>query len=178
MSSYQTSNIFKELLLDLKVNGWNNRSWITAMSIMLFCPAMHLLFIYRLRYRAFEIPLLGKTISRFLGLISYWISSCQISPRAILHPGISFPHPLGIVIGREVVVHAGCQIYQHVTLGEGADGKFPIIGEATCIYSGAKIVGGISIGSESIIGANAVVVKGFDGKSVIAGVPAKLLRKL
>ena len=51
----------------------------------------------------------------------------------------------------------------------------PIIGDNCIISSGAKIIGGITLGDNVVVGANAVVTKSFPSNTVIAGVPAKII---
>ena len=102
--------------------------------------------------------------------------NCIISSRAFIEDKISFPHPIGIVIGKDVKVGKNVTIYQQVTLGQN-NGKFPTIGDNVIIYSGAKIFGDIHIGNNVIIGANSVVNTDVPDNCIVAGVPARVIRK-
>lgn len=88
-------------------------------------------------------------------------------------------HPVGIVIGEGVIIGSNVVIYQNVTLGRAEKSivSYPSIGDNTIIYSGAVVIGGISIGENCIVGANSVVTKDVPDNSVAVGVPAKILRK-
>ena len=66
-------------------------------------------------------------------------------------------------------------IYQQVTIGYSGD-KHPWIGDNVEICCGAKIVGGVHIGNNVIIGAQALVVKDVPDNAVVGGVPAKILK--
>ena len=71
-----------------------------------------------------------------------------------------------------------CKIYQQVTIGYNHDLKAPVIGENVEICCGAKVIGGITVGDNVLVGANAVVVTDVPPNSVVAGVPARVIRKL
>lgn len=68
-----------------------------------------------------------------------------------------------------------CHIFQQVTIGNGRRGC-PTIGNHVTIYPGAKIIGGIFVGDDVVIGANAVVTKDIPPHSIVAGVPAKIIK--
>ena len=84
-------------------------------------------------------------------------------------------HCLGLVIGPGAVIGDYCKFYQQVTVGQ-KNGKFPRIGNHVTVYAGAKIIGDITIGDYSVIGANAVVTKDVPAYSVVAGIPAKIIK--
>lgn len=52
----------------------------------------------------------------------------------------------------------------------------PTIGDNVVVYAGAKIIGGVHIGNNVIIGANAVVTKDVPDNCVVAGVPARIIK--
>lgn len=114
---------------------------------------------------------------RFARFIQYKIFndfSCIISFKALIGNKINFPHPVSIVIGEKCVIGHNVTIYQNVTLGQ-KDNEYPRIGNNVIIYAGAKIVGGIVIGHNSIVGTNAVVINSVPDDSIVAGVPAKII---
>lgn len=87
----------------------------------------------------------------------------------------SLPHGLhGIYISRYASVGANCRIYQGVTIGE-RDGKAPTIGEGCLIGANACIIGGISVGKNSKIGAGAVVAKDVPANSTVVAAPPRII---
>lgn len=66
-----------------------------------------------------------------------------------------------------------CHINQQVTIGYSWAEKSPTIGNGVMIFSGAKVLGDITIGDNAIIGANAVVIKNVAEDEIVGGVPAK-----
>lgn len=88
---------------------------------------------------------------------------------------IMIPHPTGIVIRKGCVIGDECKIYQNVTIGRKNNG-YPCIGNNVTIYPGAVVIGGISIGDNVVIGANAVVISDLPDHAVAAGIPAEVLR--
>lgn len=84
------------------------------------------------------------------------------------------PHPIGIVIGKNVQIGVNCTIYQNVTIGaksneDSTEGKYPRIGNNVIIGASAVIIGDITIGDNVIIGANALVSKKVQDNSIIVG---------
>jgi serine O-acetyltransferase len=85
---------------------------------------------------------------------------------------------IGIVIHPKVKIGKNVLICQQVTIGgTGYELSVPVIGDDVYIGAGAKILGPIEIGSNCVIGANAVVVKSVPSGCVVAGVPARILKQ-
>lgn len=114
-------------------------------------------------------------IKFFLGIIRflmYRMGNCIISTNARIGH-VKFAHPVGVVIGDGAIVGDGVVIFQNVTIGgKGGNNKvesnkYPVIEDNVVIYAGAKIIGGITIGKGSVIGANAVVLSDVPPKSLV-----------
>jgi serine O-acetyltransferase len=82
---------------------------------------------------------------------------------------LNFPHPIGIVIGRGVTFGNNCQVFQNCTIG-GGKGGYPKIGNNVTIYPNSIIIGGISIGDNSIVGANSFINKNVPKNSTVIGI--------
>jgi serine O-acetyltransferase len=122
------------------------------------------------RYKIYPVAYIIYVLSRIL-------HSMDIHPAAYIEPGVVIDHGFGVVIGETASVGSGTLIYHGVTLGAKnvTTGKrHPIVGKNVMIGAGAKVLGHIYIGDESVIGANSVVLMDVPPKSLAVGVPAKI----
>ncbi len=97
--------------------------------------------------------------------------------------GLRIHHGIGIVINPNVEIGENCTIKHAVTIGCGTDLQdnciaYPKLGDNVIIHPGAMIFGDIKIGNNVIIGASSLVNKSFPSASIVAGVPAKIIRHL
>lgn len=88
--------------------------------------------------------------------------------------GLYIAHPVGtVVVGK---IGKNCSIIASVTIGMRNDGKFPDIGDNVFIGAGARVLGGIHIGNDVVIGANAVVIKDVPDGATVVGIPARITK--
>lgn len=122
-----------------------------------------------------HIPLLPRLIT----LLIFLIYNSKVPYQAAIGKGTKFGYGgIGVVIHKKAVIGKNCIISQHVTIG-GGNNRYPglpVIGDNVHISHGACVFGGITIGNNVEIGANAVVNKPVPDNAVVAGVPAKILR--
>ena len=84
---------------------------------------------------------------------------------------------IGCVVHARAIIGERVIIGQNTTIGRSLDPEdFPTIGNDVYISAGARIIGKIKIGNNVIVGANAVVNKDVPDNSIVAGVPARLIR--
>lgn len=95
-------------------------------------------------------------------------------PLNVFGPGLSIPHHGSIVVNSNVTVGKNCRIHSATNIGEG-HGKYPTIGDNVYIAPGAKIFGGIKIGNNVAIGANAVVKKDIPDNVTVGGIPCRII---
>jgi serine O-acetyltransferase len=120
-----------------------------------------------------RIPLLPRFIKRYIR----FAYACDIPYTCDLSEDVALCHGgLGVVIHDWAVVGAGTRIYQNVTIGGRHGRGSPVIGRNVFIGAGACVLGGVRVGDNAVIGANAVVIRDVPENAVVAGVPAKILR--
>ena len=121
-----------------------------------------------------------KKLSRVINGISSFLTKTDIHPACTIGRRVFIDHAIGVVIGATAIVEDDVLIYQGVTLGGVSLDKgkrHPTVKSNTVIGSGAKVLGNITIGKNSKIGANSVVVCDVPDNSTAVGVPAKIIRR-
>lgn len=121
-----------------------------------------------------------KFIARVISQRTKRITGIEIHPAAKIAHGVVIDHGMGVVIGETAEIAEGVLIYQGVTLGgTGKDkGKrHPTIEKDVMISAGAKVLGPITVGAGSKIGAGSVVLKDVPEGSTVVGVPGRVVRQ-
>lgn len=138
---------------------------------------LNAIFFYRISRWMYlhHIPVLPKLIT----LLIFLMYNSKVPYQAKIGKGSKLGYGgVGVIIHSKSVIGSHCMIGQHVTIG-GGNSKFPglpTIGDHVHISHGAIVFGGIIIGDNVTIGANAVVNKPVPDNAVVAGVPARILR--
>ena len=104
----------------------------------------------------------------------------ELNQRTDIGYGLRLPHKGCIVIHPLVKIGNYCEIMQGVTIGNNIlkdRDAVAQIGDNVMICAGAKIIGGVSIGNGAIIGANSVVNKDIADSMIVAGAPARNIKK-
>ncbi|WP_406600582.1 serine O-acetyltransferase [Hydrogenimonas cancrithermarum] len=121
-----------------------------------------------------------RLIARIWMGISQLFTNIDIHPAATIGRRVFIDHGIGVVVGETTIVGDDVTIYQGVTLGGVSldPGKrHPTIESGVVIGAGAKVLGNITIGYNSKIGANSVVVKSVPPESTAIGIPARVVTK-
>jgi serine O-acetyltransferase len=114
-------------------------------------------------------------IEMVLNRLNSMCCNCIIGRGAEFGPGFVLIHATGVVINGQVKGGANVLIEHQVTIGAERR-RAPRIGSDVFIGAGAKILGDITIGDHSRVGANAVVVDDVPAHATVVGVPAKVVR--
>ncbi len=151
------------------------RGW---MSVALLYPGLHALWTHRVTHRLWQGRC--KFLARWLSQVSRFLTGIEIHPGATIGPRLFIDHGMGVVIGETAEIGADVTIYHGVTLGGVSliPGKrHPTIEDGVVIGAGAKVLGAITVGKNTRIGANAVVVKDVEPNMVVVGVPGRTVQR-
>jgi serine O-acetyltransferase len=135
---------------------------------------LHAIWVHRLTHRMWRTEGL-RFPARVLSQLARVLTGVEIHPAATIGRRFFIDHGMGIVIGGTAEIGDDVMLYQGVTLGGRSLEKVkrhPTIGDRVTIGAGAKVLGPITIGAGSAVGANAVVVKDTPPDSIVTGIPA------
>lgn len=174
----KNENLIQLLRGDFNQVARRHRSCWKRLGVAVMNRGMQAILLYRLSHAAWKrgIPLVPLVLSR----IAQHLYAVDIAYQARIGPGLVIVHGFGVVIGSDVEMGENCCLFHGVTLGDRGsewvasslkDGH-PVVGPLCMFGAGAKVLGPVRIGGNSVIGANAVVLKDVPENSVVAGVPA------
>lgn len=146
----------------------------TPLEVVLNYPGLHAIWGHRIAHWLWCHKL--KLIARLLSQIVRGLTGIEIHPAAQIGQGLFIDHGMGVVIGETSEIGEDVTLYHGVTLGGTRleKGKrHPTLGDRVVVGAGTKILGAITIGSDTRIGANAVVVRSVPPNSVVVGVPGQ-----
>jgi serine O-acetyltransferase len=117
------------------------------------------------------IPFFPGAIQRLI----YSRYGLEIQIGADIGGGLYIAHPIGTVISPNKI-GTNCTIIASVTIGMRNEWSFPTIGDDVFIGAGARVLGGLTLGDGSVVGANAVVIDDVQAGATVVGVPARVIR--
>ncbi|MDB5055580.1 MAG: serine acetyltransferase [Bacilli bacterium] len=120
------------------------------------------------------------TIARMISQFSRFMTGIEIHPGAQIGQRFFIDHGMGIVIGETCEIGDDVLMYHAVTLGGTGKEKgkrHPTIGNNVVISAGAKVVGSFTVGDNSRIGANSVVLSEVPANSTVVGIPGKIVKR-
>jgi len=177
MAEFKRQKFWTEVRKDVSANTSGKPFSVKSLIYLLvFSPEFHLLFSYRLQSRLINLTVIGKVAAKILWYISRVITGCDVDPRTKIEGGIKIPHAVGIVLSRYATIQSDCVIYQNVTVGADGD-KAPFVESGVSIFPGAMVVGGVTIGRNSQIRANALVIESLDADSIVVTPLGRVLDK-
>ena len=166
------------LLADARAIARRDPAAKGVLQVIFLYPGFHAIVNHRIahwvfRHRCFFLARLISQLSRFF-------TGIEIHPGAQIGKGLFIDHGSGVVIGETAIIGDDCTIYHGVTLGgtgkEKGVRRHPILGNDVLVGTGAKILGAVRIGDNSLIGANAVLLSDVPEDSTVVGVPGRVVR--
>jgi serine O-acetyltransferase len=151
---------------------------VSFLEVLLTYSGLHAIIFYRISHAVKKagVPFFPRWISQ----LARFLTGIEIHPGATIGERFFIDHGMGVVIGETAIIGDDVLLYQGVTLGgTGLEkGKrHPTIGSNVVVGTGAKVLGNITIGDNSYIGANAVVIKDVPPNSTVVGVPGRVTKQ-
>ncbi|MFV0416038.1 MAG: serine O-acetyltransferase [Chthoniobacterales bacterium] len=122
---------------------------------------------------------LGIPILAAYVVIVIWIFGIELDYRTKVGPALRLYHGMGLVIHQDVIIGANCMIRHNTTIGlRGGKEPCPVLGDRVEIGAHSIVMGPIKLGDGCIVGAGSVVLHDVEAGHIVAGNPARVIRKL
>lgn len=168
--------MFKMLKEDIEVVFDQDPAARSYIEVILTYSGLHAIWAHRLAHFFFKRKLFF--IARAVSQISRFFTGIEIHPGAKIGRRFFIDHGMGVVIGETCEIGDNVTVYQGVTLGGTGKEKgkrHPTIKDNALIATGAKVLGSITVGENSKIGAGSVVLKDVPDNSTVVGIPGRVV---
>lgn len=148
------------------------------LEVLLLYPGIHALIWHKLSHWLYVNKAFG--LARLTSQLVRFFTGIEIHPGATIGRGVFIDHGMGVVIGETAEVGDDVTIYQGVTLGgtgKETGKRHPTLEEGVVVSAGAIVLGSITVGSNSKIGAGAVVIRNVPPDSTVVGVPGRVVAR-
>ena len=140
-------------------------------------PGFHAILIHRLAHWLWQRRL--TTVARFVSHVGRFLIGIEIHPGAKIGRRCFIDHGMGVVIGEISEIGNDVTIYQGVTLGGTSTEpikRHPTIEDSVTIFSGAAVLGPVTVGRHSRVGAGSVLVTSVPPHSTVVGIPGRVVK--
>ena len=165
------TNILQAMAADLAIIKERDPAARSTLEILLCYPGFHALVMHRISHRLWRlrVPLLPRLLSQ----VGRLFTGIEIHPGARIGRGVFIDHGMGVVIGETAVIGDHCLLYQGVTLGgtgKQHGKRHPTLKENVVVGAGAKVLGAITVGANTRIGAGSVLLRDVASDSTVVGI--------
>ncbi|MDX8395628.1 MAG: serine O-acetyltransferase [Mariprofundaceae bacterium] len=148
----------------------------TTWEVITCYPGLHAIWMYRVANASWRHGFCW--FGRWMMHIARWVTGIEIHPGATIGRRFFIDHGMGIVIGETTDIGDDVTLYHGVTLGGTTwreEKRHPTLEDGVIVGAGAKVLGPITIGQESRIGANSVVLRDVPAHSTVIGIPGTVV---
>src|SRR6201998_892101 len=148
----------------------------SLLEVLLCYPGLWAVWIHRISHTLWRAKL--RLPARLLSQIARFFTGVDIHPGALLGRRLFIDHAIGVVIGETAVVGSDVTLYQGVTLGgtgKGHGKRHPTLCDGVFVGNNANVLGNITVGANSRVGAGSVVLTDVPPNSTVVGVPAHIV---
>jgi serine O-acetyltransferase len=169
----------KQLLNDARNIMKKDPAAKSIFEVLICYPGYHILIFYRFAHLLYKNKF--YVLARLVSNLGRFFTGIDIHPGAAIGKGLFIDHGMGVVIGETAIVGDYVTIYHGVTLGgtgkETSGRRHPAVEDNAIIGAGAKVLGAITVGMNSKVGANAVVLQDVPSNSTVVGIPARMVKR-
>jgi serine O-acetyltransferase len=172
------SGLFRRMKEDIDTIFENDpaaRGWF---EVVFTYSGLHALWAHRVGHWFYKKRM--YTMARIISQASRFMTGIEIHPGAVIGRRFFIDHGMGVVIGETCEIGDDVLLYHGVTLGGTGKEKgkrHPTIGNNVVISAGAKVLGSFTVGDNSRIGANAVVLSEVPTNSTVVGIPGRIIKR-
>ena len=170
--------MFKIIKSDIAIIRERDPAAKGILEIFLCYPGFQAIFMHRFTHKLWKLKF--PLVPRILSQINRSLTGIEIHPGAKIGKKVFIDHGMGVVIGETAEIGNNCLLYQGVTLGgtgKSHGKRHPTLEENVVIGAGAKVLGSITVGANTRIGAGSVVVRSVKGNSTVVGVPGRVVHQ-
>jgi putative colanic acid biosynthesis acetyltransferase WcaB len=121
---------------------------------------------------------LGAPIVALYVLYVEWLLGIELNLKSKIGPGLRLYHGTGLVVHEAAVLGRNCSLRHCTTIGmKKGPADSPIIGDNVDIGANSVLLGAIKVGNNAVIGAGAVVLHDVVPGDVVAGNPARSIKR-
>jgi serine O-acetyltransferase len=149
----------------------------SAWEVALAYPGFHAIQMHRLAHWLWQRGY--TTLARFVSHVGRFLTGVEIHPGATIGRRFFIDHGMGVVIGETAEIGDDVTIYQGVTLGGTSTApvkRHPTIQDSVTIFSGAAVLGPVTVGRHSRVGAGSVLVTSVPPHSTVVGIPGRVVK--
>lgn len=168
--------MFKMLREDVEVVFEQDPAARTYFEVILTYSGLHSIWAHRVAHALYKRKF--YFMARVISQVSRFFTGIEIHPGATIGRRFFIDHGMGVVIGETCEIGDNVTVFQGVTLGGTGKEKgkrHPTIKDNALIATGAKVLGSITVGENSKIGAGSVVLKDVPPNSTVVGIPGKVV---
>jgi serine O-acetyltransferase len=148
----------------------------TRLEVLLCYPGLWAVWIHRVSHWLWHRKM--RLLARVVSQVARFYTGVDIHPGALLGARLFIDHATGVVIGETAIVGSDVTMYQGVTLGgtgKQHGKRHPTICDNVFIGNNANILGNVTVGENSRVGAGSVVLSDVPPNSTVVGVPAHIV---
>src|SRR6516162_6690264 len=148
----------------------------SRIEVLLCYPGLWAVWLHRISHQLWRMKL--RLLARLLSQAGRFLTGVDIHPGALLGRRLFIDHATGVVIGETAIVGSDVTLYQGVTLGgtgKGHGKRHPTLCDGVFVGNNANVLGNITVGENSRVGAGSVVLADVPPNSTVVGVPAHII---